>query len=156
MVLCHVVHPKTSRHQTLVPANYTLPSSGLHLSLSESSSPPCLDCATHSWAQQKHTARCTPFWAVGIPLRHTGAFCCSWELCEALSGPSAWMCPMNIQDLTGHKGVRLLPPPLPHQDTVPLHWWVPRPLWVIHHSSRFPCESPPSPAHSSLFSLGAT
>lgn len=83
-----VVHPETSQHQTLVPT------SGLHLSRSESSCPPCLHCATLLGTTKAH-CHVHPIPGCGKPLRHTGASCCSWELWEALSGPCARMCPMN-------------------------------------------------------------
>lgn len=53
-------------------------------STSASLSPPalCVLSVPSSWVHYKHTAEFTQLQAVENPLRHTGAFCCSWELCE--------------------------------------------------------------------------
>lgn len=131
----------TQRRQTLVPTSYALPSSGLHLSLSESSCPLCLDCATLLGTTKAH-CHVQPPPGCGKPLRHTGAFCCSWELCEAISGPCAWMCPVN----NVHFCSRTCHNPRRSGSSRSLPTPGRRPVWATHLSSHFPCVSS-LPAH---------
>lgn len=132
-----------------MPTDHAQAPSGLHLSLSGSSAL-CALSVSYSWAQHRHAAVSPPLQGMGTPLGHTGAFCCSWELYEAASGPPAWACllddvhstPVPVAARGGPGCSHLLGGtrgPRTH------HAWTPKPNWGLHPLLSLPLSLlPPS------------